>query len=88
MDLRTNKRLISAALSHHYAAKSIEISNKNISPKPIRNCQSVDSFILNEFAPDDNRCASTVKRAHLKESLASQEEAQRLQRMCRFLKVS
>lgn len=42
---------------------------------------------MNDLGPDDNRSASSLKRAYLKESLASHEEAQRLQRMCRYLKV-
>lgn len=38
----------------------------------------------------DEECTSlaALKRAHLKEALASHEETQRLQRMCRYLKVS
>ncbi|XP_018784819.1 PREDICTED: rhophilin-2 isoform X1 [Bactrocera latifrons] len=35
---------------------------------------------------EDAASATALKRAHLKEALASHEETQRLQRMCRFLK--
>lgn len=41
-----------------------------------------------EESEEDAASATALKRAHLKEALASHEETQRLQRMCRFLKVS
>lgn len=37
---------------------------------------------------EESVSAVAIKRTHLKEALASHEETQRLQRMCRYLKVS
>lgn len=36
---------------------------------------------------EESVSAVAIKRTHLKEALASHEETQRLQRMCRYLKV-
>lgn len=72
------------ALSHHYAAKCIEIGEKMNGP--VKDSQKVDLFIVNDFIIEDSHSACALKRAHMKESLASHEEAQRLQRMCRYLK--
>lgn len=55
---------------------------------PVKDSQKVDLFIVNDFIIEDSHSACALKRAHMKESLASHEEAQRLQRMCRYLKVS
>ncbi|XP_058127310.1 rhophilin-2 [Anopheles ziemanni] len=45
-----------------------------------------DTFIFDEASLESDLEPSAVRRAHLRESLASHEEAQRLQRMCRELK--
>lgn len=42
----------------------------------------------NDDNDEDSISLPALKRAHLKEALASHEESQRLQRMCRYLKVS
>ncbi|KFB40200.1 AGAP000243-PA-like protein [Anopheles sinensis] len=45
-----------------------------------------DTFIFDEASLESDLEPSAVRQAHLRESLASHEEAQRLQRMCRELK--
>lgn len=84
------------ALSHHYESRSIDANADSTSSHGTsgrRSQTTAESFIGNaeEDATsssiyEDSGCASALKRAHLKESLASHEEAQRLQRMCRYLK--
>ncbi|XP_058826958.1 rhophilin-2 isoform X1 [Topomyia yanbarensis] len=48
--------------------------------------QSRDTFIFDESSLEGDLNPAMLKKAHLRESLASHEEAQRLQRMCRELK--
>lgn len=90
-------------MSHHYEARSIDASadKASLSTKKSQ-ATSNESFIGNAreamriaaaaAAADDSdeECTSlaALKRAHLNEALASHEETQRLQRMCRYLKVS
>uniref|UniRef100_A0AAG5DXS5 Rhophilin n=1 Tax=Anopheles atroparvus TaxID=41427 RepID=A0AAG5DXS5_ANOAO len=45
-----------------------------------------DTFIFDETSLESDLEPSALRRAHLRESLTSHEEAQRLQRMCRELK--
>lgn len=87
------------ALAHHYEARSIDINadKASLSTKKSQTASN-ESFIGNAreamraaaAANDDNDEDSislpALKRAHLKEALASHEESQRLQRMCRYLK--
>lgn len=90
-------------MSHHYEARSIDASADKTSLGTKKSqATSNESFIGNAreamrmaaaaAASDDNdeECTSlaALKRAHLNEALASHEETQRLQRMCRYLKVS
>lgn len=77
--------------------------NISLGTKKSQTVSSNESFIgnarealrANEAASAASECdgeesvsAVAIKRTHLKEALASHEEAQRLQRMCRYLKVS
>ncbi|XP_055551519.1 rhophilin-2 isoform X1 [Wyeomyia smithii] len=48
--------------------------------------QSRDTFIFDETSLEGDLNPAMLKKAHLRESLSSHEEAQRLQRMCRELK--
>ncbi|XP_075158722.1 GTP-Rho-binding protein rhophilin isoform X1 [Haematobia irritans] len=90
------------AVSHHYEARSIDANadKASLSTKKSQ-ATSNESFIGNAreamriaaaaaAATDDNdeECTSlaALKRAHLNEAMASHEETQRLQRMCRYLK--
>lgn len=79
------------ALAHYHAAISIDIcdtkSNGNSKKDEFRhnNNHKIDlSDLTNDI--DVNPCA--LKKAHIKESIVCNEEAQRLQRMSRDLKVS
>lgn len=83
--------VIFLALAHYHAAISIDISdtksNGNSKQNEFRhnNNNKIDlSDLTNDI--DVNPCA--LKKAHIKESIACNEEAQRLQRMSRDLKVS
>lgn len=86
------------ALAHHYEARSIDANDDKASLSTKKSqATSNESFIGNareamRCAVDDNdeECTSlaALKRAHLREAMASHEETQRLQRMCRYLKVS
>lgn len=88
------------ALSHHYESKCIDI-NKHVDVsgtdegrEPTKNIRSIESYIGGDDEKDilfekyDLKVAMAMKLAHLKEAVASHEETQRLQRMCRHLKVS
>ncbi|XP_037818920.1 rhophilin-2 [Lucilia sericata] len=84
------------ALAHHYEARSIDAKDDKASLSTKKSqATSNESFIGNareamRCAADDSdeECTSlaALKRAHLKEAMASHEETQRLQRMCRYLK--
>ncbi|KNC25819.1 hypothetical protein FF38_08154 [Lucilia cuprina] len=84
------------ALAHHYEARSIDANDDKASLSTKKSqATSNESFIGNareamRCAADDSdeECTSlaALKRAHLKEAMASHEETQRLQRMCRYLK--
>ncbi|KAH8238483.1 hypothetical protein KR032_007369 [Drosophila birchii] len=88
------------AFAHYYEARSIDttsgagtlasLSNQNQNPTAA--AKSKESFIGN---PREAQCESNtstssssiaIKLTHLKEAMNSNEEAQRLQRMCRYLK--
>ncbi|XP_061501176.1 rhophilin-2 isoform X2 [Anopheles gambiae] len=51
-----------------------------------RGLEPKDTFIFDETSFESDLDPVTLRRAHLRESLSSHEEAQRLQRMCRELK--
>uniref|UniRef100_A0A182PT74 Rhophilin n=1 Tax=Anopheles epiroticus TaxID=199890 RepID=A0A182PT74_9DIPT len=51
-----------------------------------RGLEPKDTFIFDETSFESDLDPMTLRRAHLRESLSSHEEAQRLQRMCRELK--
>ncbi|XP_055711132.1 rhophilin-2 isoform X2 [Phlebotomus papatasi] len=84
------------ALSHYHAAKSISTktykksssstASSSASSKTSSVIKPSDSFIYDESSIDEDVNPIALKGAHLKEALASHDEAQRLQRMCRELK--
>ncbi|EDW65960.2 rhophilin-2 isoform X1 [Drosophila virilis] len=90
------------ALAHHYEARSIDATvgdgdNVSLGTKKSQTASSNESFIGNarealrateasSECEEESVSAAAIKRTHLKEALASHEEAQRLQRMCRYLK--
>lgn len=84
------------ALSHFHASKSICSSNVDgHSARRREDDNSVDissgsqhEASLEDLSLDDQTTAAATKLAHIKESLACHEETQRLQRMCRDLRVS
>lgn len=86
-------------MSHHYESKCIDI-NKQVDVSgtdegraPTRNMRTIESYIGGSdekeamFEKYDLKAGMAMKLAHLKEAVASHEETQRLQRMCRHLKV-
>uniref|UniRef100_A0A7M4Y2U7 Rhophilin n=1 Tax=Anopheles funestus TaxID=62324 RepID=A0A7M4Y2U7_ANOFN len=89
------------ALAHYHAAKTkTGTSNGNEDSALIsstgssnrckqrygRGLEPKDTFIFDETSFESDLDPTALRRAHLRESLASHEEAQRLQRMCRELK--
>lgn len=82
------------AVAHYHAAKSIspsrpdEIDASSSKGKTrIDTVQQQNNFVFDETSLDSDVCPTALKMAHVKESLACHDEAQRLQRMCRDLKV-
>lgn len=73
-----------AALSHYHASKSIK-SKDAVDGKADEHKEN--SFVFDESSLNGDVCPNVLRMAHIKESLACHEEAQRLQRMCRDLKV-
>ena len=75
------------ALAHYHTAKSIDpnlIQDQKLKKK---SPTQKDTFIFDESSIiDDDVNPVQLKKAHLRESQSSHEEAQRLQRMCRELK--
>uniref|UniRef100_A0A182N0B8 Rhophilin n=1 Tax=Anopheles dirus TaxID=7168 RepID=A0A182N0B8_9DIPT len=88
------------ALAHYHAAKtkaggtggSTTDASSTISTPPGkqqrygRGLEPCDTFIFDETSFESDLDPVALRRAHLRESLSSHEEAQRLQRMCRELK--
>ncbi|KMZ09941.1 rhophilin-2-A [Drosophila simulans] len=83
------------AFAHFYKARSIDATDELKASKSsqknqesfIGNSQEVERITTADYGASDEASTSIAnKLAHLKEALASIEEAQRLQRMCRFLK--
>lgn len=88
------------ALAHFHASKSVcthsDGSDSHSSSRARRreDDNSVDissgsqhEASLEDLSLDDQTTAAATKLAHIKESLACHEETQRLQRMCRDLRV-
>lgn len=73
-----------SALSHYHASKSIK-SKDAVDGKVDEHKEN--SFVFDESSLNGDVCPNVLRMAHVKESLACHEEAQRLQRMCRDLKV-
>lgn len=75
-----------AALAHYHMAISINV-NQKCNPVEMIQEQFNNNFDLNEISSATSTSdAAALKRAHIRESIACHEEAQRLQRMCRELK--
>lgn len=82
------------AVAHYHAAKSIRSSrsddteaSSSTGKKRIDTVQQQNNFVFDESSLDSDVCPTALRMAHVKESLACHDEAQRLQRMCRDLKV-
>lgn len=80
------------ALAHYHASKSICADADGASRREDDNSVDIPSgsqhtASLEDLSLDDRTTAAAVKLAHIRESLASHEETQRLQRMCRDLRV-
>ncbi|XP_053658699.1 rhophilin-2 [Anopheles marshallii] len=89
------------ALAHYHAAKtktgtgstsdegtliSNTSTNNRCKQRYGRGLEPKDTFIFDETSFESDLDPTALRRAHLRESLSSHEEAQRLQRMCRELK--
>uniref|UniRef100_A0A2M3ZFF5 Putative signal transduction protein n=1 Tax=Anopheles braziliensis TaxID=58242 RepID=A0A2M3ZFF5_9DIPT len=79
------------ALAHYHTAKAVRLPGRDNNKQQQLHQQQRhgdDTFIFDELSllHEPGLDAATVRRAHLRESLYSHEEAQRLQRMCRELK--
>ncbi|XP_055618282.1 rhophilin-2 isoform X2 [Toxorhynchites rutilus septentrionalis] len=87
------------ALAHYHTAKAIDpellsfkssTPTKSAKPKAFGGSQILpqvrDTFIFDETTIEGDIHPAMLKKVHLRESLSSHEEAQRLQRMCRELK--
>ncbi|XP_049540872.1 rhophilin-2 [Anopheles darlingi] len=84
------------ALAHYHTAKAVRRSGFNSKHQQQQQQQRnhdgtrhrADTFIFDELSllHEPGVDAGMIRRAHLRESLYSHEEAQRLQRMCRELK--
>lgn len=86
-------------MAHHFESKSIDINKhleffeKNEGKASTKNVGSIESYVGGNdekeiiFEKYDLKTVMAMKLGHLKESVASHEETQRLQRMCRHLKV-
>lgn len=82
------------AVAHYHAAKSISSirsdesdASNSTDKKRIDTVQQQNNFVFDETSLDSDVCPTALKMAHVKESLSCHDEAQRLQRMCRDLKV-
>lgn len=78
------------ALAHYHAAISIDINDpiaNEDSKREFRHYNN-NSIALSDLSTDADVHPCALKKAHIKEAIACHEEAQRLQRMSRDLKVS
>lgn len=78
---------VSIALAHYHAAISIDLS-KPITAEDLQREKFKISCFLDDSTNNNDICPRSLKKAHIKESLQCHDESQRLQRMCRDLKVS
>lgn len=79
------------ALAHYHAAISIDINNTKSHENSKRDefrLNNNNSFALSDLTNDTDVNPCALKKAHIKESVACYEEAMRLQRMSRDLKVN
>lgn len=77
------------ALAHYHAAISIDINDpiaNEDSKREFRHYNN-NSIALSDLSTDADVHPCALKKAHIKEAIACHEEAQRLQRMSRDLKV-
>lgn len=81
--------LVTTALAHYHAAISIDINDtiSNEDNKREFRHYNNNSIGLSDLTNDTDVSPCALKKAHIKESIACHEEAQRLQRMSRDLKV-
>lgn len=81
----------SAALAHYHAAISIDINSiKSVenSKRDEFQLNNNNSIALSDLTTDTDVDPCALKKAHIKESIVCYEEALRLQRMSRDLKVN
>lgn len=78
------------ALAHYHASKSLPASGEMHERRDAdKNVDAGAGLLTGAAAAADAEVdTGQAKMAHIKESLACHDEAQRLQRMCRELKVS
>lgn len=76
-------------MAHYHAAISINLddadSTEDLTKEKFNNAKHM--IELCDLANDENVSPCALKKAHIRESHACHEEAQRLQRMCRDLRV-
>lgn len=91
LSLDTNKILHNfiTALAHYHAAISIDINDPIINEDSKREFQHYNnnSIALSDLSNDVDVNPCALKKAHIREAVACHEEAKRLQRMSRDLKV-
>lgn len=78
-------------MAHYHAAISIDINNTKSHENSKRDefrLNNNNSFALSDLTNDTDVNPCALKKAHIKESIACYEEALRLQRMSRDLKVN
>lgn len=82
------------ALAHYHASKSVCLTEVSSSSRR-EDDNSVDipsgsqhNASLEDLSLDDQTTSAAIKLAHIRESLVCHEETQRLQRMCRDLRVN
>lgn len=77
------------ALAHYHAAVSIDLS-KPMTPDDLKhdNKYKINCFVDDDSTNNNDICPRSLRKAHIKESIQCHEESQRLQRMCRDLKVN
>lgn len=75
-------------MAHYHASKSICTNRSDDEVDATKKEPNVEnSFVFDESSLTGDVCPNALKIAHIKESLSCHDEAQRLQRMCRDLKV-
>lgn len=78
-------------MAHYHAAISININDVTKSKETNKRDEfqhnNNNTIGIDYFTNDVDVSPCALKKSHIKESIACHEEAQRLQRMCRELKV-